>query len=271
MNRLGKIIASALALLTLVTASLGQNGPSADEYVRLAEESNKALNRDAAVEYYEKAAVEFEKIGNVEKLVNSYNQLGVILTRQDKYEKARAYLDKALAVASKSLKAVEPLIATTYLSLGVVDSAENKFDESLVNHNKALKIRLQKFGETNSDVATSYGNIGNVHFRKKEYEQAVDAHAKAMVIREKVFGKDSPQIAESYRGLGNAYREKKDYAKSLDHFEKALANKIKQLGEGHRDLMRYYNDTRQVLELTGNKVKADEYKTKVEQIERKQP
>ena len=269
MNMPRNIIACALLLVVSIFTVRGQ-GPSADEYVRLAEDSNKNLNRDAAVEYYEKAAAEFQKLSNVEKLVNSYNQLGIILTRQDKYEKARAYLDKALLTGLSKLDANDPLIATTYLSLGVVDSAENKFDESLANHQKALKIRLLKFGESNSDVATSYGNIGNVYFRKKDFDQAIDAHLKAMAIREKVFGKDTPQIAESYRGLGNAYREKKDYAKSVDYFERALANKIKQLGEGHKDLVRYYNDIRQVLGLTGNKVKADEYKTKVEQIERKQ-
>lgn len=268
MNNTKQIIACAL-FLVISTGAVKAQGPSADEYVRLAEESNKNMNRDAAVEYYEKAAAEFEKLGNVEKLVNSYNQLGVILTRQDKYEKARAYLNKALSKGLASLKADDPLIATTYLSLGVVDSAENKFDESLVNHNRALKIRLNRFGESSADVATSYGNIGNVHFRKKEYDKAIEAHLKAMAIREKVFGKDSPPIAESYRGLGNAYREKKDYAKSIDYFEKALANKIKQVGEGHKDLVRYYNDVRQVLELTGNKARADEYKTKVEEIERK--
>jgi tetratricopeptide (TPR) repeat protein len=267
MKKSGLIIACAV-LLSVSTFSIHGQGPSADEYVRLAEESNKNLNRDAAVEFYEKAAAEFQKLGNAEKLVNAYNQIGIILTRQDRYEKARSFLDKALAAGSLSLPADDPLIATTYLSLGVVDSAENKFDQALVNHDKALKIRIKKFGENSADVATSYGNIGNVHFRRKDYDKAIEIHSKAMQIREKVFGKDSPQIVESYRGLGNAYREKKDYAKSLDYFERALANKIKQLGDAHKDLVRYYNDIRQVLELTDNKPKADEFKNKAERIEK---
>ena len=257
--------ACALLLLLTISSVYGQ-GPSADEYVRLAEESNKNSNRDAAVEYYEKAAAEFEKSGSVEKLINAYNQIGIILTRDDKYEKARAYLDKALSAGSKSLKPDDPLIATTYISLGVVASAENRFDEALEFHDKALKIRLKEFGENNADVATSYGNIGNVHFRKKDFEKAIEAHSKAMRIREKVFGSTSPQIVESYRGLGNAYREKKDYKKSVTYFERALANKIVQLGAGHKDLVRNYNDLIQVSELSGDKAKAEELKRTSEQI-----
>ena len=50
----------------------------------------KKLDRDNAIIYYEKASVEFQTLGNVEQFVNAYNQIGVILTRQDKYEKARS-------------------------------------------------------------------------------------------------------------------------------------------------------------------------------------
>jgi len=249
--------------MLLIGCVYGQ-GPSADAYIRLAEESNKTLDRDGSVAYYEKAAIEFEKLGNTQKLVNTYNQIGIILTRQDKYEKAKAFLGKALSTGLASLEPNDPLLATTYISLAVVSAAENRFDESLAFHDKALKIRLVKFGKNIAEVATSYGNIGNVYFRKKEYDHAIKAHLKGVRIREEVFVKDSPQIVESYRGLGNAYREKKHYKKAIGYFEMALSNKIKQLGEGHKDLARYYNDISQVYLLSGDKTKADEFKTKAE-------
>ena len=65
--------------------------------MRLAEESNKDLRRDDAISYYEKAAVEYQTLGNTEQFINSYNQIGIILTRQDQYERAKTYLDKALS------------------------------------------------------------------------------------------------------------------------------------------------------------------------------
>src|SRR5688572_21279926 len=117
MNMPKNIIACALFLIGLVGFVQGQSGPSAEEYVRLAVEFNKNLDRDSAVENYEKAAVEFQRLGNVEQVVNANNQIGIILTRQDKYEKARAHLDKALSTGLPSLGADHLLIATTYISL----------------------------------------------------------------------------------------------------------------------------------------------------------
>ena len=167
-----------LLVLLINGSETGQSGPSADEYVRLAVESNKKLERDDAIAYYEKAAVEFQTLGNVEQFVNSYNQIGIILTRQDKYERARSYLDKALSTGLSNLELNHLSVATTYLGLGVLYAAENQFDRSLDVHNKALKIRLLKLGKNDAQVATSYGNIGNVYFRKKDYEQRCRSSSK---------------------------------------------------------------------------------------------
>ena len=199
---LKNIIASTLFLLASINCVEGQSGPRADEYLRLAEESNKDLKRDDAISYYEKASVEFQTLGNTEQFINSYNQIGIILTRQDKYERAKSYLDKALSTGLSTLGPNHLSVATTYLALGVVYAAENKFDQSLEVHNKALKIRILKLGKSNAQVATSYGNIGNVYFRKQDYDRAIETHLIAKQIREKVFGENSVEIVDSYRGLG---------------------------------------------------------------------
>ena len=165
------IIVFVFFAILLITNVKGQNSALSDEYIRLAEDSKKNMKQDDAINNYEKASVEFQKLGNIEQFINAYNQIGIILTRQDKYEKAKTYLDKALSTGLSSLDPNDPVIATTYLSLGVVYSAEDQFEKSLDFHNKALKIRLLKFGKYNADVATSYGNIGNVYFRKKDYDR----------------------------------------------------------------------------------------------------
>src|SRR5688572_20426848 len=266
MTMLKNIIACTLFLLASINGVEAQSGPRADEYMRLAEESNKDLKRDDAISYYEKASVEFHAVGNTEQFINSYNQIGIILTRQDKYERAKTYLDKALSTGLSTLDPNHLAVATTYLALGVVYAAEDKFDQSLEVHNKALKIRLLKLGKYNAQVATSYGNIGNVYFRKKNYDRAIEIHLIAKQIREKVFGKNSVEVVGSYRGLGNAYREKKSYTKSLGFFEKVLRNQTIQLGQGHKDLAREYKSISEVYSLMGNKSKAEDYKLKAEEI-----
>jgi hypothetical protein len=54
----------------------------------------------------------------------------------------------------------------------------------------------------------------------------------------------------------------------LTSYEKALAIKIAQLGQGHKDLIRYYKSISEVYGLMGNKARSDEYRRKAEEIEK---
>ena len=261
-----KLIKNAAAMLFFLIAfsNFLQAQNPAEGYLQLAEDFKKNAQRDSALVYYEKASMEFQKLGDFENLANTYNQMGIILTRQDKYEPAKKYLEKALKIGHNSLDSNHLTIAVTYLSLGVVYAAEEKYDQSIKSHNQALAIRLLKLGEFHADVATSYGNIGNVYFNSKNYDQAIEAHTKAMIIREKVFGEKSVEIIQSYTNLGNAYREKKDYKTSVAYFDKALQSKLTQSGWGHKDLVRFYKNLSDVYYLMGNKTLGDLHKTRSE-------
>ena len=264
MKSLQIIIISTLFLFASIKV-IGQNSSLAVAYIVKAEEYKQNQLPDSAIVFYEKAAIESQTIGNTEQYVDCYNQIGIILTRQDKYEKAKSYLNKALSTGLSALDTNSLTIATTYISLGVVYNAEENYSQSLIYHFKALSIRLQQLGEWDTQVATSYGNIGNVYRNNKEFDKSIDAHLKAMQIRKKLFGDLSVPIIDSYVGLGNAYKEKKEFTISLDYFEKALKNKIIQRGEGHKDLAKYYKYVSDVYYLMDNKEQGDFYKSKSEE------
>lgn len=248
----------------------GQNGPNADDYTRQAEDFRKNQKTDSASIYYEKAALEYETLGQYENYINAYNQRGAVLTRADEYKEATISLEKA-RVKGLELKDQNSLvIANTYISLGVVYAAEEEYEQSLNYHNKALNIRLLKLGELHADVATSYGNIGNVYLRKKEFDKAIDAHFKAMTIRQKLYGESAAETSQSYYHLANSYKEKKDYSSALMYYEKALKNKILLLGESHKDLVKYYKSISDVYYLMGNNdLLGDLYKAKAEELLKK--
>lgn len=260
------LLAFTVFLLFFNNAITAQTATPGDEFLRRADDYKKNQQPDSAIIYYEKASFEFKKAGDPENLINAYNQLGTILTRQDKYEEAKSYLEKALTTGLSLPDTNNLFIATTYITLGVINNAEENYNQSLIYHNKALAIRLLKLGEYHAEVATSYGNIGNVYLNSKNFDKSIEAHLKAMKIRAKVFGVSGAEIIESYANLGRAYREKKEYKTSLDYFEKALNNKIKQRGEGHKDLMKYYKNISELYYLMENKEQGDLYKTKAERL-----
>jgi tetratricopeptide (TPR) repeat protein len=262
------IYALFISCFAYSNASIAQNDSLANVYFNIANDYKVKAKSDSALIYYELAANEFKKLANFERLVDSYNQLGIVLTRQDKYEEAKKYLHDALQLGKLSLDKSHLSVATTYISLGVISNAEADFRGALEYHYKALGIRLEQLGEFHPEVATSYGNLGNVYRNNKEFDKSIDAHMKALKIREKVYGADGAEIIESYVGLGNAYREKKEYQISLEYFEKALKNKIIQRGEGHKDLARFYAYISDVYFLMDNKLKSEDYKLKSETLKK---
>lgn len=257
-------IRAALCLCLSVGCSTTQNNSAGEEHVKQAEIFRKDAKPDSAVMHYEKAAAEFKASGNMEGFINACNQIGIILTRQDKYEKAKTFLDQALSAGLSLPDSNHLLIATTYISLGVVYNAEEKYTQSLEAHHKALSIRLLKLGENHADVATSYGNLGNVYLNSQDYDRSIEAHLKAMKIRQALFGETGVEVIQSFTNLGNAHREKGDFKVSLEYFEKGLKSKIIQRGEGHKDLAKFYKNISDVYYQTNDKEKGDLYKAKGE-------
>ena len=248
-------------ILIFIPTVQAQTYAQANEYFRLAERYKNNSNIDSAEIYFEKAGKLYREDKKFDEAVNSFNQIGIILTRKDNYVKAKLFLDQALSLTSK-LDINSLTTATTYIAMGVLYGAEENYKESLIYHHKALTIRLLKLGKYNAEVATSYGNIGNIYLRNKTYDLSIQAHLEAMIIREKLFGKESVEVNQTYINLGNVYRAQKQYKIALEYLQKALANKVRQLGTEHKDVAKLYLSISEIYYLMDDKENGDLYKSK---------
>ncbi len=266
-------IAKCIFLFILLPISINKviavNDSLSNVYFHQAEEFKKQSKSDSAIIYFEKAAIGYKENNNIEQFVNSYNQIGIILTRQDKYEKAKEYLTIALNTGLAELDPNNLNIATSYITFGVIYNAEDKYDESIINHNKALSIRLKVLGENNSEVATSYGNIGNVHFKNKAYQKALDGHLKALRIREKLYGSKGREVYQSYNNLGKTYTELNDYETALTYYEKAWTNWLEQQKYTDADLIKLYKEFSDICYKINKSQRGDYYKEKAKALENK--
>lgn len=239
---------------------VAQSNNEGDSYTDSAENYRKKAQPDSAIYFYQRAALFFQQSGETERLVNVYNQLGIILTRQDKYEPAKKHLEAARGLLPERPELLNLLAANVYISLGVLFAAEKNYDLSLQHHFRSLGIRRSLLGNLHADVATSYGNIGNVYLRKNSLDSALYFHRQAMETRNKLFGEKSVEIIESYNGLGNTYKARKEYPVALSFFEKALANKILQRGLAHKDLAKFYLNISDLYYLLGKDAMGEDYK-----------
>ncbi|HZV69135.1 MAG TPA: tetratricopeptide repeat protein [Saprospiraceae bacterium] len=244
----------------------GQKNSNAERYLQMAEEFKKSVLPDSALVYYKKAAADFKENKKTEQLIDAYNQIGRMLTRQDKYEEARMYLGMA-EIQGNTLRDTNDLLrAATFISLGVVYSSMGDFGGAIEYHHRSLAIRLLKSGKFDADVATSYGNIGNVYLMQKEYDKSIEAHLTALEIRKKVFGEKSVEINQSLNNLGKAYKEKKEYNTAIEYYQQLAQNKIEQLGPAHKDLVKIYNTLSELYFMQGNTDLGEFNKKKAEEI-----
>ncbi len=239
---------------------VAQSSLPGDNHFTTAENFRKNAQVDSAIVYYQKAAEFFQQSGEMERQVNAYNQLGIIYTRQDKYEPAKQYLEAARDLVDKMPERENLAAANIFISLGVLYAAEKNYVLSLHQHFRSLGIRRALLGQWHADVATNYGNIGNVYLRKNQADSAIYFHRLSMAVREKLFGENSVEIIESYTGLGNSYKVNTEYTTALSFYEKALANKILQRGTAHKDLGRYYSNISELYFLLGKNELGDYYK-----------
>src|SRR5689334_20243454 len=105
MSIIKKYILTVLSLLPFIATSQVQEFESPGfAYFKLAQDYRTNSKTDSALFYYEKAAIQFKREKRTENLVNTYNQIGTIYTRQDQYEKALPFLKEALSIGLASLE-----------------------------------------------------------------------------------------------------------------------------------------------------------------------
>lgn len=223
-----------------------------------------AGSADSSVLLFQKAAEGYLAVRSYEKAVNSLNQSGALLTRQDKYDPALADLNLALKTGQKHLDKNNLTLASTLVALGVVFNARKEYEKSLSVHHKALNIRLTRSGRVNADVATSYGNIGNVYFNDGQMDKAIKNHSEALSIRKELFGEDGSELVQSYVNLGKSLLENKMYQDALNSYQSAMKIRLKQTGPTPKDLPGIYKRISDIYYLLGNNKEGEAFKIKSE-------
>jgi len=168
-----------------------------------------------------------------------YNQYGIDLRLNSKYDEALEYLYKALDINLKTLGENHLDTAGNYNNIGSVYYYKKNYDKALEYYNKSLKIDLKTLGENHPRTAADYNNIGSVYH--KNYDKALEHYKKALEINLKTLGDNHPNTAITYNNVGLAYKEK-NHKKALEYFYKALEIDLKTLGENHPDTATTYNN-----------------------------
>ncbi|MGJ5634450.1 tetratricopeptide repeat protein [Nostoc sp. CALU 1950] len=135
---------------------------------------------------------------------DAYNNLGVVLSKQNKLEEAETQLRKAIEL--------NPNFADAYNNLGVVLSEQNKLEEA--------KLRQQWMGERflRQDFNPSYADVyytwRDAVREQKKLDEAVAAYRKAIKL--------NPNFANAYNALGWVLQEQGKLEEAIQEYQQAI-------------------------------------------------
>ncbi len=146
---------------------------------------------DKAMELFEKAIKEDPEF------IRAYLGIaGVYLLKKDS-EKAREYYNKALNI--------DPDNALIYFSLGKICNMKGKYGKAVVSLRKAIKL--------DPKLLKAYNQLGIAYFKLKEYDNCIKVCKEAIKI--------NPRFGEAYFNIGNAYKARGKLKRAKEYFVKA--------------------------------------------------
>jgi len=219
-----------------------------------------------ALEYYNKALLINEEIGNKVGIASNLGNIGIVYEKLSDYHNALQYYSNALQIQEEIGNNVG--IANNLGNIGVVYYSLSDYSKAIEYYEKALHIN-EKIGNKDG-IAKNLGNIGLVYWNLSDYPKALEYYSKAFQIHEEIGNKGG--IASNLGNIGLVYNSLSDYPKALEYYSKALhideelgkkegiAKNLGNIGLVYRNLsdypkaLEYYKKALFIQEGIGNKV-----------------
>ncbi|GIK59103.1 MAG: hypothetical protein BroJett015_47660 [Chloroflexota bacterium] len=194
-----------------------------------------------------------------ERLAFLCNWTGFYLKFRAEYEKARPYLERALAIHEKALGPDHPDTATSLNNLGYLLRAMGDLAAARPYLERALAIHEKALGPDHPHTATSLNNLALLLQAMGDLAAARPYLERALAIREKALGPDHPHTATSLNNLALLLRAMGDLAAARPYLERALAIHEKSLGPDHPDTASSLNNLGYLLQMMGDLAAARPY------------
>lgn len=154
-------------------------------------------------------------------VATTLNQLNHLFVHTKEYEKASAFLKRALAIRKKLLGENHLLTAETIGNLALISHKLGHDHEAEDLYLEALKIKDKLLGEDSLESATTMHNLAELYSLHRDYSRARDMYEKVLSIDRKKRGDHHVEIVRDLTSLGvNAYRCKR-YKEAIDYFNQA--------------------------------------------------
>jgi len=176
------------------------------------------------------------------QLSPTYNNIGSMYFREENYEKAIEYHQKALDVQIHSHNPNLNAIASYSNNVGVVQLKQGKYNDAAKSFDRSLKI-LQQLNQPNDpDLASTYDNLADAYLLQDKYDNALTFYSKALEVQRLIQPRNPQALASFNNSIGNVYNKMHRYGDALVHFKRALECQQEYLPSAHPSFASLYNN-----------------------------
>lgn len=183
---------------------------------------------------------------------DNLTSLGRALLYGEKYDEARAVLERALAVQEAALGPSHPLVAEAVNELGNVLAMEDRYGEAAANFQRAADIYRSVHGERHYLVAIGLSNVAYMQMQQGDYAAAEPLFRHVVALFAETLAADNVNTGIARIKLGRTLRLAGRYAdaeqESLAGYEivaKQASPSISYLRAARDDLVLVYEATGQ--------------------------
>ncbi len=195
------------------------------------------------------------------------SNLAAIEQQRGRHDKAEAHLTNALRIREKRLEPDDPVLSQTYRDMGNTTLAQKKFKDAETWFNKMLAA-VEKRAPDSLAHAQALQDKSKLYEFTRDFKKALPLIEKAHSIRGLKQGFDHVAVGQTAYTLSRLHLLTRDF-KSAEAFSRlAISIFRKKLGETHPFHMVALLNHTTILEATGRRVEAAQYKKKIEELKK---
>lgn len=177
---------------------------------------------------------------------------GVAARSLGQYDKAAAYMEKALMADIEKFDKDNLEIAERYNNLGVAFRDAGKIDKAFEVHAQALKIITNLKGIDCPEIEPYYNNIGLVYLDKGEFERAIMFFDLSIKANLKYNGKENKALASYLNNSASVHEGKGNINEAIKLYEQALNILEQTPGNNALEIATCYNNLGLAHQTAGN-------------------
>ncbi len=162
--------------------------------------------------------------------------LGVVRSRQSRYDEARALFQRAHDMLEDRLGPNHFRVIDMLDNLALVDMERREMGSARDVFEQSLKLRQDVYGDEHFSTVLPLSNLGQVHSYVGEYEQAAEYYGRAIALGTASFGSEDPQVAGDLVGLANIESKQGDPEAAAKHVDRAIEIYRAAYGDEHSSI-----------------------------------